>query len=54
MRSIYGYGPFLQGFVRIHSDTNLLIAYGSEGYVAMVESIVAAHQANQQAADKPK
>jgi len=37
----------LHGTVKFHSDTKLLIAVGSDAYVEMVESIVAAHQANQ-------
>jgi hypothetical protein len=37
----------LEGTVNIHPNTKLLIAVGSDPYVEMVESIVAAHQANQ-------
>jgi hypothetical protein len=36
-----------EGQVSFHKDTGLLVAVGSEPYLEMVESIVAAHKANQ-------
>lgn len=36
-----------EGQVSFHEDTGLLLAVGSEPYLEMVESIVAAHKANQ-------
>ncbi len=37
----------LKGVAQIHRETNLLVAYGPESFVEMVDSIVAAYQANQ-------
>ena len=34
----------IQGTVSIHKDTKLLVAVGTEGYLEMVESVVAAHR----------
>ncbi|MCX6924632.1 MAG: hypothetical protein NT154_15670 [Verrucomicrobia bacterium] len=36
----------LEGRVSVHQETKLLVAVGTEPYVEMVESIVAAHRAN--------
>ncbi len=46
MQARYGGRPDIQGSVRIHESTSLLVASGSESYVEMVESIVAAHRTN--------
>jgi hypothetical protein len=43
----------LEGTVAIHDDTSLLVATGSEAFVDMVESIVAASQAKDQARRPP-
>ncbi len=45
----------LQGDVRLHDDTSLLIAHGTPAYVDMVESVVAAFRENQRVAEpKPQ
>jgi hypothetical protein len=45
----YGTRTTILGDVSIHEDTNLLVACGTPSFVEMVESIVAAHRANQDA-----
>jgi hypothetical protein len=42
----YGTRSTIVGDVGIHEDTSVLVAYGTPSFVDMVESIVAAHQAN--------
>ena len=43
-------GDRYEGLIRIQPESKILIASGSEGFIEMVESVVAAHRNNAQAA----